>query len=300
MGKHDLSTVACQTEIIIPTLATAARASRLHRAINSVISQGARALVIVNGNQYDSSLIAELDDWNGIRTLRIDKAGLPNAIYQGRRAVKASFFGFLDDDDYLLPGAITLRESLLTSDEDIDVVIANGLREEFGDDPRMYKDHNDLRCIMDDPLSALLEKNWLTPCGALYRTTTVPSDIFRDLTKYAEWTDVAFRLIDFSRFRFVLDDTFVQTDSQDSLSKQNGQARYQLALHERIALKATTRRQRRYLDRRICNLHHRLAEDELLANNPRAAFRHHVRSLIHAPLTGIPRYLLYTRKFLLK
>ncbi|KPK11284.1 MAG: hypothetical protein AMJ56_06510 [Anaerolineae bacterium SG8_19] len=290
----------CRTEIVVPTLAEAGRARQLRRAINSVISQGARALVVVNGNRYDPMLLDELEHRKDIRLLCIAEPGLPNAIHIGRCAVNCEFFGFLDDDDYLLPEAINLRESCLISNSDIDVVITNGLREEWGDEPQMYKASNELERIMEDPLGALLEANWMTPCGALYRTSAVPADVFLNLTKYAEWTDVAFRLIDSYQFRFLFDNTFVQSNSPGSLSKQAGQARYLMSLHERIASKVKTQLQRQRLNQRICGLHHQIAKYELAANNRREAFRHHLRSMLHAPRIGIPRYLLFTRKLFLR
>jgi hypothetical protein len=300
MSEEQTTGSQCRTEIVVPTLAEAARAPQLRRAISSVISQGARALVVVNGNRYDPSLLDELEHWKDIRLLRIAEADLPNAIHLGRCAVNCEFFGFLDDDDYLLPEAINLRESYLISNSDIDVVITNGLREEWGDESQMYKDPTERECILEDPLGALLKANWMTPCGALYRTSTVPADVFLNLTKYAEWTDVAFRLIDSYQFRFLFDNTFVQSDSPGSLSKQVGQARYLMSLHERIASKVKTQLQRKRFDQKICSLHHEIAEYELQVNNRRKAFKHHLRSMLHAPSIGIPRYILFTRKLLMR
>jgi len=289
-----------RTEIVIPTLADTARASQLRRAMNSVINQGARALVVVNGNRYDPALVDELEKWEAIRLLRIVEPGLPNALYQGRCAVEAEFFGFLDDDDYLLPDAIRLRESYLVSNPDKDIVITNGLREEWGDEPQMFKVPTELERIQQDPLSALLTANWMTPCGAMYRTAKVPAEVFYELTKYAEWTDVAYRLIDSYEYGFIFDNTFVQSDSPGSLSKQAGQAGYLLGLHEKIGSKVRTTQQRQRLDKRICGLHHEIAAQELTANNLSRAFSHHLKSMLHAPLIGIPKYLPFTRKFVFR
>lgn len=290
----------CTTEIIVPTLASEDRASQLRRAIESITSQGARALVVVNGARFDTALVAELGQREDIRLLCIPEPGLPNAIHVGRCSVECDYFGILDDDDYLLPGCIVVRESYLDSHPEIDVVITNGLREEWGDEPRMYKDRGVLQRIVDDPLGSLLQRNWLTPCGALYRASTIGEDVFFDLSKYAEWTDMAYRLIDDYHYSFLLDETFVQADSPGSLSKQAGQASYLLKLHEGFSGKVQTARQRRLLRRRLSDLHHAMVEYEMGVGNRSSAFSHHLKSMLIAPLTGIPRYLLFTRKLILR
>lgn len=290
---------ARRTEIVMPTLAEAHRGQELMRAIESVQSQGGRAVVVINGARFDPALKKNLESLPGIRLICIAEAGLPNAIQVGRRAVTSEYFGFLDDDDYLLPGSIALRESFFDAHRQYDAVVTNGLRDEWGDQPQLFKTLADLKRIEQDPLAALLEANWMTPCGALYRTATVPAEIFLNLTKYAEWTDVAFRLIDDYRFGFLFDNTFVQSDTPGSLSKHAAQARFILALHEKVGSKVKTKRQRQLWNQRICSLHHEIAQDELAVGHRGNALRHHMRSLLHAPFIGIPRYLAYTRKLML-
>lgn len=282
------------TEIVIPTTASPARARELLRAIASVLGQGARALVVINGALFDPGLKTELEERRDIRTLVLDKPGLPNAIHVGRQAVEAEFFAFLDDDDYLLPGSVAVREAYLRANPDFDAVVTNGLREEWGPGARLYGRPEELDRIRGDLLGSLLEANWMTPCGALYRSATVPADIFRDLARYAEWTDVAYRLVDEYRLGFLFDETFVQTDTPGSLSKHGGQARSLLELHGRMATKLRTKAQRRRWNDRVSRLHHEIAEEERLKHNRGEALRHHVRSLFHAPSIGIPRYLAYT------
>lgn len=296
--SQDQSSI-CRTEIVVPTLAESHRGPQLMRAIESVKSQGGLALVVINGVHFDRSLKKQLESLPGIRLICIAEAGLPNAIQVGRRAVTSEYFGFLDDDDYLMVGSIALRESFFDSHPQVDAVIANGLREEWRNAPQLFKSRGELDRIEQDPLAALLEANWMTPCGALYRTATVPSHVFLNLTKYAEWTDAAFRLIDNYRFGFLFDNTFVQSDTPGSLSKHAGQARCILDLHEKMATKVKTPRQRQLWNQRICSLHHQMAEDELAAGHRGEALRHHLRSLLHAPFIGVRRYLAYTRKLVL-
>jgi glycosyltransferase involved in cell wall biosynthesis len=298
MTEFKSSVAACRTEIIVPTLAEAHRGSELMRAIDSIRSQGAAALVVINGHRFDPSVRERLECFEGIRLLCIPEPGLPNAIYVGRCAVAREYFGFLDDDDYLMPGAVAIRESFLQEHPEVDAVVTNGLRDEWGSEPQLFKSRADLDRIEKDPLAALLTANWLTPCGALYRSGTVQSDTFLSLTKYAEWTELAFRLIENYRFGFLFENTFVQSDTPGSLSKHANQARCVLALHKKMASSVKTPGQRRLLAQRICSLHHQIAEEELAANNRGEALHHHLRSLLHAPSIGI-RYFAYTRKFFL-
>jgi len=288
-----------RSEIVIPTLADTGRREQLLRAIASVQDQGARALRVVNGNRFDPALVEALEQRQDIRLIRVAEPSLPNALHVGRCAVKSEFFGFLDDDDYLLPNAIALRESYLLSHPDVDAIICNGIRKAAGDNAQLYKNPAELQHFLDDPLGELLNGNWMAACGAMYRSATVATDVFLNLTKYAEWTDVAFRLIDDYRFRFMFENTFVVSDSPGSLSKQSSQAQHLIELHEKFFSKVKTPSHRQRINQRICSLHHQIANEELEANNRAVAFHHHMRSMLHAPAIGIPRYLLFTRKLLL-
>jgi len=143
----------------------AKRAALLIRAIESIESQCARPLVVVNGARFDPSLMQKLSKLQRIRLLRVAEPGQANAIHVGRLAVTAEYFGFLDDDDYLLPGSIAARENFLAAQPQFDAVVANGLREEWHESPRLYRHPSDVKRIEDDPMAALLKANWLTPCG---------------------------------------------------------------------------------------------------------------------------------------
>jgi hypothetical protein len=231
--------------------------------------------------------------------VQIEQAGLPNAIHVGRKSVKCEFFGFLDDDDYLLPGAILLRENYLREHNDIDVIVTNGYRHGLNTDCQIFRDTDALARIQTDPLASLLKGNWLTSCGALYRTASVLPEIFYKLTRYAEWTDVAFRLIDVHKFDFLFDNTYAVSDSPGSLSKDSGQARHMVELHTTFATKLKTPLQRQLLNKKICALYHQLADMELADNHRLAALRYHLKSMFYAPMVGVPKYLLYTRKLII-
>ena len=289
-----------RTEIVIATLAEASRAAYLLRAIDSIRDQGAAVIVVINGSRYDATLRERLTTLADVRVIYVEQPGFPNALAIGRRAVTADYFGFLDDDDYLLPGSIALRERYLAEHTEIDVVVTNGTREELGGNQQLYESPAEVDSIRADPLAAMLKKNWMTPCGPLYRTTSVPPDTFDHLTRYAEWTDIGFRMIGVRTLGFLYDLTFFQSDTQGSLSKSKHQARHTLELHYKIVDRIRSNAHRRLWNRRICNYHHQIAEDALAAGDRLVAIKHHSYSVIHSWGSGAVAFLPYTAKLILK
>jgi glycosyltransferase involved in cell wall biosynthesis len=115
----------------MPTIASAARADWLRRALDSVLlQQKVRAvpLVIVNGDQYDQALVEELEAKPELSVSRLKRASLPEALNFGVRQVSTEAYGFLDDDDELLPGALARRAEALFDSVDVDLVVTNGYR----------------------------------------------------------------------------------------------------------------------------------------------------------------------------
>lgn len=139
----------------MPTLARPQRADTLRAAIASVVSQaGVRAvpLVVVNGDQFDPSLVEELSRRADLRVARVGPADLPGALRAGRDLVDARWFCELDDDDLLLPGTLAERLALIDGHPKFDVVVSNGIvRGHAGD--HLLLDGVDR--LAADPLSAL-------------------------------------------------------------------------------------------------------------------------------------------------
>lgn len=202
--------------VIIPTMCESRRRDVLCRAIDSVLSQrrvAAELILVVNGQRYDPHLLSQLQELP-IRIERLSHASLPEAIRFGRLAVRTKFYGFLDDDDIYLPDALAARSEALASC-DADFVVSNGFRTDG--DPLI----RDVHAVATDPLRALLVENWLTSCGGLYRTATVPVRFFENLVKFYEWTVLAFELLMAGKkARFIDQATFQIFDTQDSASKQ--------------------------------------------------------------------------------
>lgn len=268
-------------EIIIPTTATLARKQSLLEAIESILGQegvNATPLVVVNGSHYDQDLYVELQNRSDIRFHYERVGSLPHALRVGRTLVQADYFGFLDDDDLLLAGALAAR---LAEMEGADVVVGNGYFDEDGGKRLMRQTFR--RCIgqnFSGLLSELLRLNWLASCGGLYRASTIGVEFFTDLPKYFEWTYVGFNLVyQRKRIRFVSRPTFHVRDSRASLSKEAGNPEALLGFLKMLMAKPLNRSLRKALRLKIGSAYHSLSEQELQAGAVSSAWMLHLKSL---------------------
>jgi glycosyltransferase involved in cell wall biosynthesis len=280
--------------VVMPTEARSDRAQLLRRALESVRSQqGVRAIpiVVVNGPGAEPALLADLTRADGVHLVRLEAAGLPAALRAGRDQVRTPYFAELDDDDELLPGALHTRVEALAARPDVDVVVTRGYIDRQG---RRELNVADLEACQGDPLRALLDRNWLTPCAGLFRTATVGTEYFADVPPYLEWTYLGLRLSLERRILFLNEPTWVyRADTPGSLSKAPTYVLRQAASLDRLLALPLPADVRRRLRRRRGTALHTAASLELRAGRPRAAWRWHLRSLAAA---GGWRYTLYTRR----
>ena len=209
-----------EVSIIIPTRALAERASLLRRAIASVLSQeGVRTtlIVVVNGSQWDHHLVRELGERTGIRLVRIDEHGIPNALAAGRAVVDTPFFSTLDDDDIYLPDALAIRVRALQENSGCNVVVTNGLVRDAGSEARHIRN---MPAIERDPLEALSVGNWLLPGAWLCRTASMETAIFDEMPMFLECTYLAIHFSLRGQICFVDEPTVVwHKDTPNSESK---------------------------------------------------------------------------------
>lgn len=280
--------------VIIPTLAEARRSTSLLRAIDSILSQEdvrAIPIVVVNGNRFDPLLVERLKHL-GIK-LHMEAIGdLINALVVGRRLVETPYFSFLDDDDEYFPHALRVRLTPMLTDMDIDVVVSNGYR--FDGEVRSASAKN-ISNARQDPILALLENNWLTSCGGLYRTERIDSKFFADATKYAEWTYLAFKICLSYRIAFVDNPSYVINDTEGSLSKSVNYNAALAGIMERILDLPLPPHARRAVRRKYGSALHDLSSHCLETQERKKALQLHLKSLCQP---GGLRFILYSRKFL--
>jgi hypothetical protein len=250
-------------------------------------------IVVVNGPAAEDALIADLTRAGDVQIVRLEAVGLPAALRAGRGRVQSPYFAELDDDDELLPGALATRVEAMEAHPDVDVVVTRGYVDRQG---RRELNVRDIEGLQADPLRCLLDYNWLAPCAGLFRTATIGMEYFSDVPAYLEWTYLALRLALERRILFVNRPTWVyRADTPRSLSKAAASFYQQSASLDRLlALSLPRDVRRRFQFRRGAALH-TVADLELRAGRPRAAWRWHLRSLA---ATGGWRYALYTRRLI--
>ncbi len=250
-------------------------------------------IVVANGSDCDPDLLGALARRPDIRLLHRDEPGLASAISAGRDRVDAPYFAELDDDDWLLPGGLATRVARMVADPVVDVVVSKGfLRGRSGDVLNLP----DIARCAADPLGTLMDQNWLVPCAGLYRTATIPAAFFRAMPAYLEWTYLAVQLALSTRIAFLDTPTFVYSeDTPRSLSKSREYSLHQPGAIKRVLQLPVPPPARRRLHRKYVAALHSASMTELRQGQKRAAWRWHLRTLMH-PYGW--RYLTYTRHLL--
>ncbi len=278
--------------VIIPTTCEPARCASLVRAIDSVLSQDGvdvEPIIVVNGNRYDEAFFVELRGRRELRVCYQEESNLPAALRFGRTFVTQDFFCFLDDDDEYYPGALRTRLAPMVSNVDVDVVATNG---DMSDGLRVYN----VDAVNQDSLAAVIKENWLASCGGLFRTSAITLDYFDGVTKYFEWTLIAFRIAFAGhKIQFLDVPTFRIHDTPHSLSKSTEYQHSLVSFIEFLLDFDNPPRIRRALRRKLSAAFHFLSNQHLSSGHRRHAWQYHLRCLAQP---GGWRYLSYTRHLL--
>lgn len=282
--------------VIVPTLCEAKRGSVLRRAIASARSASSEAvaiLVVVNGDRFDSELLASLRSDEKISVLQLTIASVTEAQLAGRRAVKSEYFTFLDDDDEFLPQALDLRMQLLTDCTDCAVAVTEGLRNTNGADAPLFADLSD---VPADPLGAILQRGWLHSGNNLFRTSEIPVGFFEESQVHGEWTWLAFRLaMAGKKIAATNQATFRYYDTPESLSKSIDHTRAYIRLFGQMLNAAPPPAYRSRIRSRLAGAHHDYSVLLMSKGDRTGAFKHHLLSIIYP--RGW-RFLPYTRHLL--
>ena len=279
--------------VIIPTLGLRERAGSLQAAIASALAQDGvcpTVLVVLNGARRDANVECALREDRRIRLLVREEGSLPAALAAGRAMVTTPWFTALDDDDFLLPGALLLRVRALEEREECAAVITNGFRRNGSGDELHVKADNRVGA---DPLRTMLEGNWFLPGSWMCRTERVGVRIFEEMPSYLECTYLALRIA--TEHPIVWRDTPTVVYSVGSPAAESLSRAYvlgQVAGLRRIIALDLPDDVRRALRARIAGAYHAAADHERTAGALREAWRWHVASLLQP--SGW-RYLPFTR-----
>ena len=276
-------------DVIIRTYCSAERRDKLLRAVASLLEQSAptRPIIVVNGNRSEPALMAELSADPRITVLRTE-GRLPEANRAGRQAVSADYFGFLDDDDYLMPHAIRHR---LDAADGADLVVSNGFVEVSGQRALHMPDP---ATIARDPFTALSNHNWLHNCSALYRSSSFPESFLEGIPHDFEWTWLAYKAAATGKtIRFLDEPDYVYADTPNSMSKSRAFLDAELELYKMILAFDLPPRRRRTIRAKQARALHAASDRAIAAGDRKAAWRHHLASLV---LPGGLKYLPFTRK----
>jgi len=281
--------------VIVPTLASKERSSFLDRALDSIAAQdvAATAIVVANGDATDRDVLDRLRKRDDIRFIHAASTTLPDALRVGREQVDTAFFAELDDDDELLPTAISSRLAVLEADDSCAAVISNAwMRSAHGTSESIP----DVELVRADPLRALIELNWLVPGAAVFRASVVTADYFGQMPQYLEWTYLALRLALDHRLEFLASPTTVHwvglpfsiNDSSECQRARPGAVERLLELPLPVDL-------RRALEEKRAGFYHEIADARIANGDHLEAWGAHLRSLLSP--SG-RRYLSFTRHLL--
>lgn len=280
--------------IIIPTACTTVRAVTLRLAITSIQAAGsglAKIIVAANGPHIDNSLATELRGRDDIRYLSFEAGSAPKALAAAVPLVDTEYYGFLDDDDELLPGSLTHRLSVFMSNPNCDVLLSNGYIHKKGTDT-LYLQHLD--AVPHKPLDTFFMENWLPSCGALFRASTVGAAYFANYHAFAEWSWLAFRLaMNKKQFCILNEPTFrIHADTPHSLSKSSEYGKAYISLYQKMLDLQPPLPIQKILKKRLSQAHHDVSAGHLNKGEIGNAMHHHLRSL--GVFSGL-RFLPYTR-----
>jgi glycosyltransferase involved in cell wall biosynthesis len=108
------------------------RSGLLSRALHSIEAQEYRPIEVIitdDGGLTDAKLLAPFEAVAGltVRLIKLPKSGRSEAANAGLREATGTYIGFLDDDDYLLPGHLGRLCGLLEARSDLDAAYAGAL-----------------------------------------------------------------------------------------------------------------------------------------------------------------------------
>ena len=224
------------------------------------------------------------------RQERLWRLSAPHA--EGRH-VRVTYFAFLDDDDELLPGALSRRLDALRTSPAAAVVTAGYLVEQNGNRTLFP----DIAAARASPAQHLPRQSWLNSACALYRSSAVGPEIFGQLPAYLEWTYVAIRLLLTHGVEFIEAPTYlVHQGTPNSVSSSREYLMKEHAALRRILELNLPDPLRNAFQRKLAHSLHGASDCARRAGNWRDAWELHLKCVVAHP-TAL-RYLTYTRRLI--
>lgn len=282
--------------MIVPTRALAARADLTRRALATILDQqgvSVATIVVVNGADRDPRLIRDLESDPRLTMVFRDRAHLPHALRAGRERVTTTYVTTLDDDDELLPGALSTRVAALEANADWDAVVSNGF---IRNGESQVLKFSDLAALRRDPVRSMMRRNWLLPGAWLARTSALPAGVFEAMPEFLECTYLGYWLALCSRLGFLEAATLVWgKDTPLSASKSRAYVLGQAAAHRQLLNLPLPPDVRANISRRVGAACHGASRRCLREGGYREAWTWHVRSLREP---GGWRWLPYTLRLI--
>ena len=286
-------------DVVVRTLGDAQRSALLFRALDSIQNQhgvSTRAIVVVNGDRYDTHTMAKLESRPGIVLHRLQEASMAGARAAGRRLVMADYFAYLDDDDVLIADSLPEPLEWLESHPDYDVFISNGyFVKEGGELSEFIHIADHIR--IGQPALSLLDDGWLAPGTSVFRTKSIPQSMLDSRWGQMEWTRLAFELcVEKKRLHFMNVPTALYYDTPGSMSKSVEHLEALLELMRSVRSDSRMSREVRVkADKKYHNALHIFAARSAAKGELWRAWRYHFSSM-RPPYTL--DYLLFSRKLL--
>ncbi|XHS77414.1 glycosyltransferase family A protein [Burkholderiaceae bacterium UC74_6] len=284
--------------IVISTTMEGQREHSLKRAVDSIFESSngaARPLLVVNGPRVDERLFAYWSSREDVKVVRLPVGDYLKARAHGRRQVDTKYFGFVDDDDHFLPGALSARIAALEADQELACVISNGIVT-LGDE--QWHSIEAAPSSLEGALHLLAYSNWLPSAVAgLYRTALVGEHFFEHNDRHLEWTGLALRLcLAKAKLQFLMEPGFSIEDTAGSLSKSHAYHAGLAGTLARLIKLDIPQPVRNVWLTKYTRLLHELSTYHLQQGRRWPAFTAHLRSLCHP---GGLSYLAYTRHLVL-
>lgn len=226
----------CSISIIIPTTCNQSREQCLLRAIDSALNQtnvDVEVLVVVNGERLDRNLFNKLKLDSRLSVFYLPEGNVSKARYHGIVQSNNNYFGFLDDDDELLPDSLRDRFDVLNADDSACVGVSNGYF--FDIEDHLHVDGSFYQEILNSTAFSFLKKNWFASPAALYKKSHIDIKLFNINYSYFELSYIFFKLLE-SHYKIAFFNIVAYRCYEDTVASASKSEAYRIAYPDMLKL----------------------------------------------------------------